>query len=197
MTTITVSIEQRFRDVSDWLTRLTNEFETAKHTYWQFIFDLRDGIDQFGRTDHGKMHLYELAAGQLGLSVKTVQNYVSAARSPLSATACDLGLEVWHLMAVLGLDIEVGHDLLSTAAEQGLTPSRTGQLAWVHKNPIPNTGNTQNGAHPTIEIAQPVMHQNGYDDAPPFANEPYYQESDRADTIARLVCPHCGKEFAA
>ena len=119
-----------FIDVSDWLTQLDLAYARAKRAGWEFLFVLRAGVDQFGRNDPERMQMYENAATQLNLSVKTLQNYVSIVRNPVAQKAIELDLEIGHADAVLGLTEERAEDVLSQAAERGLTVAQTRYLAW-------------------------------------------------------------------
>src|SRR5690606_22614811 len=102
----------RFADISDWLTRLDMSYTRLKAAGWDFILTLRAGVDQFSRTSHEKAELYELAGAQLGLSPRTLQNYVSLARSAVAQIAISLDLEFAYAHAALGLDEDVARDLL-------------------------------------------------------------------------------------
>lgn len=125
----------RFVDVSDWLTKLDGSYSKAKRAGWEFLHILRNGVDQFGRTDHAKADLYQLAAQQIGIAPTTLQDYASTMRKPSTATAIGLDLEMGHAVAVLGLDDEVAISVLTDAAENGLSVQATRRLAWDYKNP--------------------------------------------------------------
>lgn len=151
-----------FVDVSDWLTRLDHSYERARLAGWEFLFILCSGLDQFGRTDPRKMELYELASQQTGLSVKTLQDYVSTARKPSTALAIELGLEKGHAKAVLGLDNDLAEAVLTEAAEQGLSVESTRWRARQYKEPYRDI---------------PIIHPpNGHDDEPPFASSTMYTD---------------------
>ena len=126
-----------FIDVSDWLTQLDLAYARAKRAGWEFLFVLRAGVEQFGRNDPERMQMYENAATQLNLSVKTLQNYVSIVRNPVAQKAIELDLEIGHADAVLGLTEERAEDVLSQAAERGLTVAQTRYLAWGQSAPQP------------------------------------------------------------
>ena len=122
-----------FTDVSTWLDHLGRSYEKVRTAGWEFVYILVDGLDQFGRTDHAKMELYELANQQTGLSVKTLQDYASTARKPSTRLAIELGLEKGHAKAVLGLDNDEAEAILTEAAEQGLSVESTRWLARQRK----------------------------------------------------------------
>lgn len=162
MTTITII---RFDDVSNWLACVESSYAAAQRSMWEFLLVLRAGVDQFGRTDHAKAELYEAAAVAIGRSAKTIQNYVSASRKPTTELAIELGLELGHAVAVLGLDNERAEGVLLEAAENGLSVEATRYIA--HR-PIPDIGKSEFDP----------------DNDPPTANREFYDQ--------RIRCPHCG-----
>lgn len=145
-----------YRDIADWLTCLDIAYTHLKATGWTFIQTLRYGIDQFGRTDHRKAELYELAAAQLGVSPRTLANYVSLARSPVAEIAQGLELEFSHAHAALGLEPDAAHDLLSTAAEQGWEAAQVRREAWARKQASHNNMRSDLNGNGATEIAYPV-----------------------------------------
>jgi len=122
-----------YRNIADWLACLDASYLHLKATGWTFINTLRAGIDQFGRTDHAKADLYALAGNQLGVSPRTLANYVSLSRSAVAEIAQSLDLDFAHAHAALGLDEDIARDLLSTAAERGWEPAQVRKEAWVRK----------------------------------------------------------------
>lgn len=185
MTTITII---RFTTVSEWLSRLDDSYSRAKRAGWDFIVTLRDGIDQFGRTDHRKADLYELAANQIGVSARTLQNYVSMSRSVVASIAIDLDLDFNHANAALGLSEDVARDLLTTAAEQGWEPARVRKEAWAHKNALASHGNmrSRNGHGAATQFA--AHDTPDPDEGNAIVNDFYYDEGGRGG----VYCPHCG-----
>lgn len=190
MTTITII---RFDTVSDWLNSLDESYGRAKSAGWDFIITLRGGIDQFGRTDHRKAELYEVAANQIGVSSRTLQNYVSMSRSAVAKIAMDLDLDFSHANAAMGLNEEVARDLLTTAAEQGWEPARIRKEAWAHKNAIASHGimRSGNGYGGAKNVA------NGHttpdaDTGNAIVNDAYYDEADGVERGRWMYCPHCG-----
>lgn len=95
MTTLTQSTDTTRQK---WLDQLYTIFSRYKAAGWDFIFLLRDGIDELPRTTDERMRLYEDASSITGQAVKTLQNYVSAARKPCADLAKDLDLEIGHLL---------------------------------------------------------------------------------------------------
>jgi len=150
-----------FVDVSEWLFRLDNSYERAKSSMWDFVATLAAGINQFGRTDPRKMELYEMATQQIGLTVGTLQTYVSAVRSPVASLAIEKDLSFQHARAVLGLSPDVADDILSQAVAKGWTPEQTSREAWTQKNGA--SQRTLNGTAATYESPEvddvPFSHQ--------------------------------------
>ncbi len=150
-----------FADVSSWLDSLDQTYQRACHHGWEFIYILVAGLDQFGRTDHAKMELYELAYQQTGLSIKTLQDYASTARKPTTRLAIELGLEKGHAKAVLGLDNDEAEAVLTEAAEQGLSVESTRWLARQRKEAYRD--DTKSDAHPGRTMSPPSAYtRNGY-----------------------------------
>lgn len=141
-----------FVDVSEWLFRLDNSYERAKSSMWDFVATLAAGINQFGRTDPRKMELYEMASQQIGLTVGTLQTYVSAVRSPVASLAIEKDLSFQHARAVLGLAPDVADDILSQAVAKGWTPEQTSREAWTQKNNA--SQRTLNGTAATYEAPE-------------------------------------------
>lgn len=133
MTDAVTIVTVPYRDIAEWLACLDVSYTHLKATGWAFISTLRAGVDQFGRTDHRKAELYELAGNQLGVSARTLANYVSLSRSAVAEIAQSLDLDFAHAHAALGLDEDVARDILSTAAERGWEPAQVRREAWVRK----------------------------------------------------------------
>jgi len=129
----TIAQEKAFIDISDWLTQLDISYGRFRKAGWDFLLILRAGVDQFGRTDHAKSELYDLASQQTGLAVSTLITYVSTVRSPISPVAIELGLTFSHARAALGMEPEAANDLLTKAAEQSWTPEQVSKEAWIKK----------------------------------------------------------------
>lgn len=155
-----------FTDVSSWLDSLDQTYQRACHHGWEFIYILVAGLDQFGRTDHAKMELYELAHQQTGLSVKTLQDYASTARKPTTRLAIELGLEKGHAKAVLGLDNDEAEAVLTEAAEQGLSVESTRWLARQRKDAYRD--DTKSDTQPGRTLSPPSAYatRNDYRTAP-------------------------------
>ena len=151
-----------FVDVSNWLEKLDRSYENAKASMWNFAATLAAGIDQFGRTDPRKMELYELASQQVGLTVRTLQTYVSAVRSPVASLAIDKDLSFQHARAVLGLEPDIADDLLSQAVAHGWTPEQTSREAWIQKNGLP--------VQRTLNSTPQPPPASGIDDDVPFSH---------------------------
>lgn len=125
-----VLITRRFHNVSHWLESLDQTYALAKAAGWEFLFTLRDGIAQFAKSDPDRMALLEDAANQIGLNVRTLQNYLSVARKSWISIAVELDRDIGHAAAVQGLDDEVAEDVLRLSAERGLSVPETRKLAW-------------------------------------------------------------------
>lgn len=139
-----IAQENAFIDIPDWLTQLDISYGRFRKAGWDFLLVLRAGVDQFGRTDHAKAELYELASQQTGLAVSTLITYVSTVRSPISPVAIELGLTFSHARAALGMEPEAANDLLTKAAENSWTPERVSQEAWISKASV-RKSRTPNG----------------------------------------------------
>lgn len=156
-----------FVDVSNWLDQLDRVYDNAKASMWHFAATLAAGIDQFGRTDPRKRELYEMASNQLGLTIGTLQTYVSAVRSPVASLAIEKDLSFQHARAVLGLAPEVADDLLDQAVANGWAPEKLGHEAWAKKNGLPSQ-RTLSSAAATYDATEiddvPFSHQPRNDD---------------------------------
>lgn len=157
-----------FVDVSNWLDQLDRVYDNAKASMWHFAATLAAGIDQFGRTDPRKRELYEMASNQLGLTIGTLQTYVSAVRSPVASLAIEKDLSFQHARAVLGLAPEVADDLLDQAVANGWAPEKLGHEAWAKKNGLPSQ-RTLNSTPATYEATEiddvPFSHHSTDDSA--------------------------------
>lgn len=169
----TTAQENTFVDVSDWLTQLDISYGRFRKAGWDFLLVLRGGIDQFGRTDHAKAELYDLASQQTGLSVNTLMTYVSTIRSPISPIAIELGLTFSHARAALGLEAEVANDILNKAAEQSWTPEQVSKEAWIKKASV-GMSRRVNGKGAT---------NNHADDEPPYNDNAMYDDEPRRFTL--------------
>ena len=163
-----------------WLSGIASAYGRYCRAGWEFIFLLRDGIDTLPRNDQERAKLYEDTYHLTGLSIHTMQNYVSAARKPYAQTACELGLEIGHLDAVLGLDDEIAEDVLKLAAEESWPVARTRKEAWARKD-VPDVGK---------ELADAVDRMLS-DDEPPYNDNAMYDDEPRRyalpDDITELV----------
>lgn len=176
MTTEIINRNRHYGDLSDWLTQLDAAYSMAKVAGWEFLFTLKAGIEQFGRSDHRRMEVYELAANQIGLNVRTLQNYVSVTRKGFTQMAVALDLDMGHANAVLGLDDEVAEDVLQLAAERGLSVAETRKLAWSHRN------------HDNVrDVREPEEEEIPFSD--PYS--PLYTDGGPVREVA-THCPHCG-----
>lgn len=102
---------------------------------WAFIRKLALFVGEWGPG-----YIYQVA-DHLGKAPKTLQNYVSLARNPISHYAERLGLSRQHAGAVLGLDEEEAKALLLKAAEEGLADDWLRYEARARK--LPPTGKEQ------------------------------------------------------
>ena len=135
-----------YQDVSGWLTELDGCYIQFKRSGWEFAVALTHGIDQFGSTPQAKAELYELASKQLNCSVKTLRNYVSVVRNPAASVAIELGLEIGHANAVLGLPGPQAESVLHEAAERMLSVEATRYM--VHEAKHPDSRNEPPFANP-------------------------------------------------
>ena len=163
---------------SQWLVSLGELWQARTQAGWQFVKELRGGIDQFSRR-RDKAELYELVANQTGLATKTLMNYVSLARNENSARAEELGLDIAHADVVRSLMPDEAEALLLQAAEQSLSADAVKAIIRERRqatvaNPsiIPDAGNER---QPRSNFVSPYA-----DDEPPFA-QPHsvlYQDDD-------------------
>lgn len=104
---------------------------------WAFIRKLALFVGEWGPA-----YLYQVA-DHLNRQPKTLQNYVSLARNPISHYAESVGLSRQHAGAVLGLPEEQAKALLLQAAEEGLSDDWLRYEARARK--LPATGKEGNG----------------------------------------------------
>ena len=132
-------------DISQWLLTLGQLWQARTQTGWQFVKELQTGIDTFSKR-RDRAQLYELVANHTNLAVKTLMNYVSLSRNPNSTIACDLGLDIAHAEAVLGLEYNEAQALLTQAAETSLSATAIGAMIRESRqartaSPVPDAGN--------------------------------------------------------
>jgi hypothetical protein len=173
--TTTLDIQtQQFTDVSAWLTQLQEQNAAWQAIGWEFLETLRDGINQFGRSnDSALMELYDLASQATGIGIKRLQNLVSMARNEVSQIAQDYELDFGYAEAVLGLSADEADDILSKAKAHAKTVGQVRKEAWGVKNTAPAGGNSS-------------------DDEPPFCNELHYAADplpDAYDMDAFIAIP--------
>lgn len=159
-----------------WLTEIERAYNRFKRAGWEFIFLLRDGIDALPRTDQERAELYEDAASATGLSVHTLQNYVSAARKPYARLAQTKGLEMGHLDAVQGVAPEIAEGILLDAAENSWSVARTRTEAYPRKN-APDVGKQ------LADAAEQFL----ADDEPPYNDNAMY--TDEPASLDRMPVP--------
>lgn len=135
---MTVLITRRFHNKAHWLESLDQTYALAKTAGWEFLFTLRDGVAQFSKSDPERMTLLEDAANQIGLNVRTLQNYLSVARKSWIGIAVELDRDIGHAAAVQGLDDEIAEDVLRLSAERGLSVPETRKLAWANRHAVVN-----------------------------------------------------------
>lgn len=167
---------QQFTDVSAWLTQLQEQNAAWQAIGWEFLETLRDGINQFGRSnDSALMELYDLASQATGIGIKRLQNLVSMARNEVSQIAQDYELDFGYAEAVLGLSADEADDILSKAKAHAKTVGQVRKEAWGVKNTAPAGGNSS-------------------DDEPPYADNNQYKEyeftlPDEYDADAFIAVP--------
>lgn len=193
-----------FIDVSDWLAQISDAYGAHVRAGWEFIDKLRDGIDRFGgQNRHGVAELYELASQQIGLTVKTLQNYVSLSRSfPPERRVADLGIN--HYMAVQGLPDGKQDEMLDKAVANGLSIELLRyEVRKTRPDFIPDVRNESSS--PSILPPQPyaavAKEDEFYDDWPlvfgPAGNYRQSGETKRCEKCRRLwaadlpYCPYC------
>ena len=154
---------------SQWLVTLGDLWTAHTMTGWQFVKELRRGIDNFGKR-RDKTELYELVANQTGLATKTLMNYVSLARNENSPLAEELGLDIAHADAVRTLVYDEAEALLMQAAEQSLSADAVKAIIRERRQAntaapgnIPDAGNERQ-ARSTFVSPYP-------DDEPPFTDK--------------------------
>lgn len=179
MTTEIINRNRHYGDLSEWLAQLDAAYSMAKVAGWEFLFTLRAGIDQFGRNDIRRMEVYELAANQIGLNVRTLQNYVSVTRKGFTQMAVALDLDMGHANAVLGLDDEHAEDVLQLAAERGLSVAETRRLAWNHRASMNSAP-----VHAVVREEEEIPFSE------PYTNPLYTDGGPVRETAT--YCPHCG-----
>lgn len=167
-----------YTDESAWLTDLDNAYTLHAKSGWHFADVLHRGISQLQKR-RDKTDLYQLAHDQTRVSIKRMQNLVSMMHKPYAKQAQDLGLEIAHVEAVLGLDDDEAEAMLLDAAEQSITANAIGGIlrerrlgAVAAPNAfVPAIGNISEGT----------------DDEPPFSNprSVLYDDTDaKAERLA-------------
>lgn len=167
---------------SQWSIKLTNAYQDYRHSGWQFVTTLNEGVNKFIEK-HGKETVYDIAQQSTGLSRSRLQNLVSMANKPSSRYAAANGLEIAHAEAVLGLPEPEAIKYLDHAIAEGKSATaigamirddrqaRTAKPNTSQPSDLPDSGNER---HP--------------DDEPPFArtaNNPLYDDYDtEADALA-------------
>lgn len=174
---IAVSETNRADVKAEWLSQIMNAYGRYCRAGWEFIFLLRDGIDALPRNEQERYSLYEDTFHLTGLSIKTQQNYVSAARKPYAMLAQELGLEIGHLDAVLGLEDQIAEDVLKLAAENFLTIAQTRKEAWARKA-APDIGK---------QLADAADDYLSGDDEPPYNDNAMY--TDEPASLDRMPVP--------
>lgn len=180
---------------------------------WEFIRKLTLFVSAWGPG-----YIYQVA-DHMNMQPKTLQNYVSLARNPVSPYAESLGLSRQHAAAVAGLPEEEAKSLLLRAAEEGLADDWLRYEARARKLPPTgkegtvdertyhaevrstltaiDAGGTQHrrdGADPHygVEVASADC------DDVPFAlpPDPEMEEGDTPFDVAERLVVRCGVAFA-
>lgn len=112
---------------SQWIVRLGKLWGTSVTKGWEFVDELRAGIDEHSKR-RSKSELYDAVYNETGIGTKRLQNLVSMSRNPNSQIARDMNLEFAYAEAVLGLDHEEAHSYLLQAAEQSLPATAIGAI---------------------------------------------------------------------
>lgn len=110
---------------SQWIVRLGKLWGTSVTKGWEFVDELRAGIDEHSKR-RSKSELYDAVYNETGIGTKRLQNLVSMSRNPNSQIARDMNLEFAYAEAVLGLPDDHAERLLLEAAEQGLSATAIG-----------------------------------------------------------------------
>lgn len=150
-----------YTDESEWLTDLDNAYTLHARSGWHFADVLHRGISQLQKR-HDKTDLYQLAHEQTRVSIKRMQNLVSMMNKPYAAQAQELGLEIAHVEAVLGVSDDEAEALLLDAAEQSLSASAIGGIIRERR--------MASVAAPTTFVPDDGNDSAATDDDPPFAN---------------------------
>lgn len=153
-----------YTDESQWISDVGNAYELYQSSGWNLVNVLSKGISDL-RSRADKSVLYQRVHEQYpSLSVKRMQNLVSLARKPYAKQAQDLGLEIAHVEAVLGVSDDEAEALLLEAAEQSLSANAIGGIIRERKQamqPVPVVGNER--------VSAVVAPNHATDDDPPFA----------------------------
>lgn len=168
-----------YTDEATWIADVGNAYELYQSSGWNLVNVLAKGIsDLRSRTD--KSVLYQRVHEQYpSLSVKRMQNLVSLARKPYTKQAQELGLEIAHVEAVLGLPDEEAEALLLDAAEQSLSASAIGGI--IRERRLATV------AAPNAVVPDGGNDSAATDDEPPFANprSVLYDDTDaKAERLA-------------
>lgn len=201
-----------FVDVSAWLTHIGTYYTIHIQSGWEFVDALRLGIEQFGGQNRAAVsELYDLASQHVGLAVRTLQNYVSIARSfPPERRQPELGIN--HYIALQGLPEGQQDEMAHMAVANGLSvealrhevrKTRPGYITDASNEPgrtmsPPSTYASQvNGYHDDDAYA------GAYDDVPFSHQPPHYSDGTRDamdelwtdERISSMVTQHQRGDF--
>lgn len=197
----------QWNDEGEWIHDVQQDVEEIGLRGWRLADKIRSGINQFGREDKLKIsELYDALEDHIRPKIKrqTLHNlaYISGRFPPGRRNE---SLSVSHHVALLGVDEERTDYLLSEAEANGMSVAKLRGLAHVNGfttfessemrevesaeeiNDLGGYWVSPNGER--IDSIEKVLSSEGFyyippqetDEEPPFANEGYYQESDRAD----------------
>lgn len=172
---VSYEVKQSYTDEATWIADVGNAYELYQSSGWNLVNVLAKGVNDL-RSRADKSTLYQRVHEQYpNLSVKRMQNLVSLARKPYAKQAQDLGLEIAHVEAVLGLPDDEAEALLLDAAEQSLSANAIGGI--IRERRLATV------AAPAAFVPA-VGNDSATDDEPPFANRNSVLYADNTDAKA-------------
>lgn len=164
--------DERYIDLSTWLADMETDYAAYQESGWRWVETIYNGIERSCETRAQKSAWYQAAQEQNPkMKIKRMQNLVSMRRKPYAKTAQELGLEIAHVEAVLGLPDDAAEAMLIEAAEQGLHATAVGarireeRQRNVKSVDLPDAGNEDNNMHdvPFSHNGSNVLYEQGDD----------------------------------
>lgn len=118
----------RFQTISEWIDSVSTLYNLFKIISWEIADELKLGIDLFGkRITEGNqtIDLVDTVAEQIGVSAKTIQNWISVSRKfPKESRPEDVPM--YHCVKLLGAEPGVAEQILHEAKAYGWSAEQIG-----------------------------------------------------------------------